>query len=181
MKIYTKTGDHGATSNIRGKRVLKADKQICANGTVDELNSFLGLLLAELEDISLQEKVERVQRELMRLGVDITYGSKLPPSKKFLINEATVSLLENEIDEFENSLPNLTNFILPGGSRQGAIAHVCRNVCRRAERDLVAFHQEENCNEWCLSYINRLSDWLFVLARTVNIKASKPEKDMKFE
>ncbi len=181
MKIYTKKGDKGVTSTINGERKKKSDPQIQVNGAIDELNSYIGLLVAEIKDTVLKTKLVRIQEELMKLGVDITYGEKLPTGKSFMVDNNYIERLEIEIDQFESQLPVLKNFILPGGSRAGAVAHICRNICRRAERDLVAFGEERFLNEYSFAYLNRLSDWLFVFARTVNKHNSIDEQKVLFD
>jgi len=169
MKIYTKTGDLGSTSLFGGKRVGKDNLRIDAYGNVDELNSLIGVIVAELRIQPLKNKLARIQGELFVLGSDLAtpleLGSKVkvPRTNKTLVNR-----LENEIDIWQKDLPELKKFILPGGSEVGAKLHLTRAVCRRAERAIVALAKVEKINVKAQIYINRLSDWFFVAARYVN-------------
>ncbi len=180
MKIYTKKGDQGSTSLFGGDRVAKSSLRIKAYGTVDELNSIIGMAAS----YSLSEKgvqwIKKVQEELFVLGSDLA----TPPHYKERIDrvgEASVTFLEKAIDEMEQELKPLKNFILPGGSRQGASLHFARTVCRRAERAAVACGQEEEISEFTIKYLNRLSDFLFVLARYENKQADIQEDIWKPE
>lgn len=175
MKIYTKKGDKGETSLFGGQRVLKSAKRISAYGTIDELNSILGLAEAFGLSTESAERIENVQRHLFVLGSDLA----TPSTSKARIDRiggAEVEFLENAIDEMEMSLEPLKNFILPGGSPAGAVLHVARTVCRRAERITIECSQEEDISEVAIQYLNRLSDFLFVLARYENHISGKPEK-----
>ena len=178
VKIYTKTGDSGTTSLFGGKRLSKDDTRVEAYGTVDELNSLLGIILAENPQAEVSKKVTRVQNELFVLGSDLSapYGvkTKLPRITKSYVNR-----LEKEIDRMEKSLPRLKNFILPGGSPIGSKLHLARSVVRRAERSIVAISEKERINLNAQIYINRLSDWLFVLARYVNKLENQQENIWK--
>ena len=174
MKIYTKTGDAGETSLYGGQRVSKDDLRVWTYGTVDECNAVLGMAATEIDDVEIAGVVARVQAELFQLGADLA----TPLSKGEVVPRMTAALteaLEAEIDRFEEELPPLRNFILPGGSRGGATLHQARVVCRRAERHLVTLAQQEDVNEEALRYVNRLSDHLFVLARLTNHRAGTPE------
>lgn len=168
MKIYTKTGDLGKTSLGSGKRVVKHHPRIECYGTVDELNSILGLAAAYIESKLENNRVQQIQNELFNLGSILACDS---PKKLALlpqITEKNVTNLENWIDEYTESLPPLRNFILPGGSREAATIHLARCVCRRAERLLSLASKKNKFPKWGLIYLNRLSDFLFVFARHLN-------------
>ncbi len=175
MKIYTKKGDSGNTSLFGGQRVSKSSKRIDAYGTVDELNSILGMAAAHGLSEKGAELIEKVQQQLFVLGADLA----TPQSKKVRIErigQSEVEFLENAIDEMEETLEPLKNFILPGGAETGATLHFARTVCRRAERITVECRHEEEISEVAIMYINRLSDFLFVLARFENKEAGTEEK-----
>ena len=175
MKIYTKTGDLGETSTFRGKRISKSNIRIKANGTVDELNAAIGLVIASLDYGEVKEQIIRIQNELFDAGADISLGAEVLDISKYKIQKAHIDRLEKEIDEMEKELSPLKNFILPGGSELGAFVHLARAICRRAERELVAVHQVEKTNPFLISFLNRLSDWLFVTARYINKLKGIPE------
>ncbi|QIB51243.1 MULTISPECIES: cob(I)yrinic acid a,c-diamide adenosyltransferase [Pseudomonas] len=163
-KLYTRTGDAGKTGLADGRRVEKDHPRIEAIGCVDELNSQLGLLLADLESaglVELRNTLAPIQHRLFDLG-----GELAVPGCN-IIDAADVLRLEELIDGFNETLDPLTNFILPGGSRAIAQAHQTRSVCRRAERRNITLAAEETINEQALIYLNRLSDLLFVVARTI--------------
>ncbi len=167
MKIYTKTGDSGTTSLFGGKRVDKNSLRIEAYGCVDELNSLIGVIVAGKPPADVLKKLIRVQAELFILGTDLA----TPTDVKVKIPRITkgfVARTEKEIDAMEKRLPNLKNFILPGGSKIGSQLHLARTVARRTERRIVELSQAERINQNSLIYINRLSDWLFVMARYIN-------------
>lgn len=167
MKIYTKTGDRGSTSLFGGKRVDKNSARIEAYGCVDELNSLIGTVVAGNPPVDIMKKLIRVQGELFVLGTDLA----TPFDVKVKIPRVTktfITRLEKEIDSFEKKLPLLNNFILPGGSKTGSRLHLARTVARRAERQIMDLAISEKINKLDLVYTNRLSDWLFVLARYVN-------------
>jgi cob(I)alamin adenosyltransferase len=180
MKIYTKKGDKGNTSLFGGTRVPKSSARIEAYGTVDELNSMVGLASSHgLTEQGIQ-LIRKVQEDLFVLGADLA----TPPSSDTRIrriDEGAIKLLEKAIDVLEEKLEPLKNFILPGGSRQGAALHMARTVCRRAERATVACGNTEEISDLTIKYLNRLSDFLFVLARFENKKADEPEKTWKPE
>lgn len=173
MKIYTKTGDKGTTSSFAGKRVDKDSLRIAAYGNVDELNSLIGVIIATLgiaekKDFArIIQKLNRVQNELFVLQSDLAALTDIK-IKIPRITSSYVIRLEKEIDSWENTLPKLRNFILPGGGEIGAKLHLARTVARRAERSMVSLSKQEKISKYALSYINRLSDWLFVFARYVN-------------
>lgn len=167
MKIYTKTGDKGQTSLFGGKKVSKTDIQIEAYGTVDELNTQVGLLLSEIGDHPSQTLLKTTQSILFDVGShlasDGTANQHLP-----LLKEEIVLKLEESMDNMTASLPELRSFILPGGNRRIALAHVCRTVCRRAERRVIALAENTETDiSLIIKYVNRLSDYFFVLARAL--------------
>lgn len=169
MKIYTKTGDGGETSLFGGARVSKASERVEGYGEIDELNSVLGLALSESLDAQVGALLVDVQSRLFDLGAELATA---PDSKVSLgiplVGEAEVSALEQAIDRAESMLPPLKTFVLPGGSRAASTLHLARTVCRRAERRLVALAQHEPVRAELLTYLNRLSDALFVFARLAN-------------
>lgn len=162
-KIYTRTGDKGTTGLGDGSRVNKDHAQIEAIGTVDELNSVLGLMLTEPVPEDLAEIFVEIQHKLFDLGAELS----LPPGSHRLI-AGDIDRLEVLLDRYNESLAPLKDFILPGGSKAGALCHLARTVCRRAERTLVSLNAIRPVSETSLSYLNRLSDLLFVLARILN-------------
>lgn len=168
MKIYTKQGDAGETGLFGGVRVPKDDLRIRTYGTIDELNAVLGLALAEMgSSTELNAKLTRIQRELFQLGAELATprGKDVPTT---LIQSAQIEAMESEIDSMEAVLPPLKNFILPGGGKAAALLHLARTICRRAERDLTSLHRAEPQRPIVLQYVNRLSDYLFVVARFSN-------------
>ncbi|MCI0712455.1 MAG: cob(I)yrinic acid a,c-diamide adenosyltransferase [Chloroflexi bacterium] len=171
MKIYTKTGDEGETSLFAGGRVPKNHLRLHTYGTVDELNSVIGLARAFDIDDALNEMLERVQQELFHVGSDLATPLEADVEWVVRVKDEQVSRLEHEIDQLSEELEPLKNFILPGGTQAAATLHQARTVCRRAERWLAALNEEENINPTALQYINRLSDWLFVMARAANHRA----------
>lgn len=170
MKIYTKTGDQGITSGLDQKPVSKNDLRIDAIGSIDETNSALGVIRAHLSDISLSRKIDLAQDDLFSIG------SYLSSDNDSFISHLDVEKLENQIDEWTTELPPLRNFILPGGSTAAAHAHVARSISRRAERSLVSLTKKHTVHPTVLQYINRLSDWLFTLARYINLQSGSGEK-----
>lgn len=160
-KIYTRTGDKGTTGLGDGERVDKDSLRVASYGTVDELNSFIGLLLAAEVLQEVRDTLDRVQHELFDLG-----GELCMPGHT-LVPESYVEALEQDLDALNADLPPLKDFILPGGSEAAARCHVARTVCRRAERRLVSLAREETINPVSARYLNRLSDYLFVAARVL--------------
>ena len=168
MKIYTKTGDTGDTTLFGGRRVSKDALRIEAYGTVDELNAFLGSVVAQCQHDDLRAAMQQVQGQLFAVGADLATPLDARTTYISRVDAGPSQQLEREIDAWEGQLLPLTQFILPGGSVTGAALHVARTICRRAERRVVALAHVEDINEHVIVYLNRLSDWLFVLARTVN-------------
>ena len=180
--IYTKTGDKGMTSLVGGQRVSKTDLRLEAYGTVDELNSQLGLLLTEVSDASDHALLNEVQNHLFVVGGYLaTDQSTTQLRAQSVVTPAMIESLEKAVDEIDSSLPKLRAFVLPGGTKGASMAHVCRTVCRRAERRILALNNqlkernEAELDANVLSYMNRLSDFLFVLARKMNIIEGQDE------
>lgn len=165
FRIYTKTGDKGETALFGGRRVPKSDLRVDAYGTVDELNSFIGLLRDTVVDTHIQEVLALTQHRLFTLGAHLASDpAKHPPTPDLLPTD--IALLEQEMDAMDAQLPDLKHFILPGGHATVSHCHVCRTVCRRAERLAVALVQAgEPVEDLALQYLNRLSDYFFMLAR----------------
>jgi cob(I)alamin adenosyltransferase len=178
VKIYTRSGDRGDTGLLDGRRVPKADSRVEACGEVDELNAALGLALAAGIDADVAEMSSAVQRDLLALGGRLADPSMKIASRssKAALGESDVHRLEAWIDQLENELAPLHRFILPGGSPAGAMLHLARTVCRRAERRIVALGAD-GVEPVLLAYINRLSDLLFVMARVVNRRAGEIESE----
>jgi cob(I)alamin adenosyltransferase len=173
-RIYTRAGDTGETSLGDGSRVPKLDCRIGAFGAVDELNSALGVVLAEATlSERLREPLERIQNELFDVGADlcVPYGV----TDRLRVGQAAVDRLEQLCDDLNADLPTLKSFVLPGGTEAAARLHVARTICRRAERDALAADGEHGINPLVLSYLNRLSDFLFIAARAANAEAGSDE------
>lgn len=162
MKIYTKTGDAGQTGLFSGKRLSKAHARVEAYGTVDELNAHLGLLRDLAEDEQVRQQLLEQQHHLFALGAALADDR---PGQAYKLPESATPGLEQAIDQMEADLPRMTHFILPGGHQVVSQAHVCRTVCRRAERRTVELADMVTLDESILKYLNRLSDYFFVLSR----------------
>ena len=176
-KVYTKTGDKGMTSLVGGVRISKADIRHEAYGTVDELNSNIGLLATEVRDEGILETLYRIQSNLFNVGTHLaTDQDKTPLYESAKLCDGEVELIEGEIDKTLSELPETMGFVLPGGGRAGALAHVCRTVCRRAERRVLALSEKAAVGEEIIKYLNRLSDYFFVLAKKLNIIDGISEK-----
>lgn len=174
FRIYTKTGDAGQTALFGGRRVSKSALRVDAYGTVDELNSFVGLLRDSLENASIRESLKEIQHRLFSIGAHLASDpDKTPPSPDLVPQD--ILALEQAMDIMDDHLPALKNFILPGGHPVASLCHVCRTVCRRAERLVVGLHEHEPVDEHVLQYLNRLSDYFFMLARQVASEAGAPE------
>ena len=176
MKIYTRTGDSGDTALFDGTRVLKSDPRVAAYGDLDELNAWLGLVTANLNDDDVIPKLRQIQRDLFAIGARLADPSHRIAGRvtKAVISTDDIARLEGWIDALDAELPALRRFILAGGSSAGGALHVARTVCRRAERAMVALGEEAFEPE-LLQYVNRLSDLLFTMARAVNRRAGAPE------
>lgn len=182
MKIYTKTGDNGTTALFGGTRVKKYNSRIESYGTVDELNSYIGLIKDQEISDEAKASLLKIQNELFTLGAMLA----TPPEKETLkngkerlnipkIDDTSILFLENEIDKMDAVLPQMTHFVLPGGHQAVSFCHIARCVCRRAERLSVELNDEEPLNENILKYLNRLSDYLFVLARKLSLDLKADE------
>ncbi len=169
LKIYTKTGDKGKTSLLGGTKVPKSHIRIESYGTVDELNSFIGLLNDHISDAHSKIILKEIQDRLFTIGSSLACDPEKMPSMKIPdLKEEDIKLLEKEIDKMNESLPPMKSFILPGGNVAVSTAHICRCVCRRAERICVAMQENKLFVEpLVIKYLNRLSDYLFVLARFI--------------
>jgi cob(I)alamin adenosyltransferase len=172
-RIYTRGGDRGETSLGDGTRVPKVDCRIAAFGSVDELNSHIGVVLAGDVPDEQRAVLTRVQSELFDLGADLSVPFGV--ADRLRITEEQIETLENDCDRFNADLPELASFVLPGGTEAAARLHVARAVCRRAERDALAAAEELDINHLALVYLNRLSDLLFILARTANAALGSDE------
>ncbi len=181
-RIYTKSGDGGDTNLVNGRRVAKDDSKVEAYGTVDELNCFVGAALVTLSDAAtahptlgrLGETLLRVQHELFNLGSQLATDSIEIGEKQPCVGTVEIDRLEREIDEMNADLPDLPSFVLPGGSRLNAELHLCRSVCRRAERRVVTIARQEDMDQ-PRRYLNRLSDAFFVWSRWVCLQMDTDE------
>ena len=168
-KIYTRTGDDGTTELSNRERIDKSDIRIEAMGNIDELNSILGLLRSNNIPIEISGYLLNIQHRLFDVGAELAMPGNA------LISPESVEKLENLIDSYNSTLPSLKEFVLPGGSLSASICHVARTVCRRSERTLVRLAHNESLNTETIRYINRLSDLLFVFARTLNHEGGNKE------
>ena len=174
FRIYTKTGDTGETALFGGRRVPKSHLRVDAYGTIDELNAFVGLLFDSLDDQAARDRLSDIQHRLFSIGSHL--ASK--PGKNALeadIRPDDIETLEKAMDDMDAVLPELKNFILPGGAPTVSLCHICRTVCRRAERLVVALQQEDPVDATVLQFLNRLSDYFFILARHLGHQAGVPE------
>ena len=167
MKIYSKKGDKGKTSLIGGKIVDKHNLSVDAYGTIDELNSFIGLLKDYVEDKKIKEVLHNIQLKLFSVGSILASAGDNNFSEKVSIEKKDIEDIESNIDNMNEHLPKLKNFIIPGGHKISSYCHVCRSICRRAERRISELNNLYNINPYILSYINRLSDFFFVLSRHI--------------
>ncbi len=182
-KVYTKTGDKGQTSLIGGTRVSKSDIRIEAYGTVDELNSFIGLLRDHISQHEQHQTLIKIQTELFVVGALLAEDKEKNKMKLPELKAEAAAFLEKEIDRMDEQLPPMKHFVLPGGHPAVSVAHVCRTVCRRAERRVIELSSTYQCDlEHIIKYLNRLSDYFFVLSRKLahDFKANEvpwiPEK-----
>lgn len=178
-KIYTKTGDDGTTSLIGGTRVPKYDDRIEAYGTVDELNAWVGLIRDQDIDTHFREILLEIQDRLFTLESELAKGPVKSNRKLPSLEEKDILLLENEIDAMNESLPELTSFILPGGNTVVSYVHITRTVCRRAERLMIKMAGSFPVDPLTIKYVNRLSDYLFVLSRKLSHQNNHPETRWK--
>jgi cob(I)alamin adenosyltransferase len=172
-KIYTRGGDAGETSLGDGARVSKLDARITAFGTVDEVNSAIGVVLAGDCPDDLRETLERVQNELFDLGADLSVP--IEHEARLRVTQEQIDALEHDCDRFNEALPELKSFVLPGGTEASAYLHVARSTCRRAEREAIVAAGAAGVNPLALVYLNRLSDLLFIFARAANAAAGRDE------
>ncbi|MBR3566173.1 MAG: cob(I)yrinic acid a,c-diamide adenosyltransferase [Paludibacteraceae bacterium] len=168
MKIYTKRGDKGETDLIGGTRAAKDDVRLEAYGTADELNAFVGLLRAQPIGKQIDEQLEDVQNQLFNIGAYLATDQNKTQPFVHITNEKTEEL-EQYIDDMEQTIPPLHQFILPTGNQTIALCHVCRTITRRLERNITAMSREYNIEDELLKYVNRLSDYFFVLAKKITI------------
>lgn len=177
MKIYTKTGDAGKTSLIGGTRVLKSDARIEAYGTVDELNSFIGVVFDHNDDEAIRKILKEIQDRLFTIGSELACDPEKNIKMRLPdLHDSDIELLEKEMDKMDSELPVMKNFILPGGHPAVSFTHVARSVCRRAERCCIGLvAAEEKVDPLIIKYLNRLSDYLFMLARYTGLKKNAPE------
>ena len=176
MKIYTKTGDSGQTSLVGGERVAKCSPRVCAYGDADELISWLGALRASLEasgDTALDTELRSIQDDLMLVSAHFAAGREIP--KLPVLDDGRITSLEEAIDRMDAALPPLTNFVIPAGPRIVADCHIARTVCRRAERSAWAMESLTDADRTGIRYLNRLSDYLFTLARFLSAKTASGE------
>ena len=182
MKIYTKTGDQGTTALYGGARVSKSEERVETYGTLDELNAHIGLVRDQEVNRQRSDLFQQIQETLFVIGSHLAADPQKNSVKLPAITEAPIKYLEDSIDDMDGQLPAMKFFILPGGHPAVSACHIARCVCRRAERQVVRFGQHEEVNPLIVAYLNRLSDWLFVLARTMGVALEvdeipwKPEK-----
>jgi len=177
MKIYTKTGDLGKTSLIGGTKVLKSDRRINAYGTVDELNSYIGVVSDHCNDDHTKSILKEIQDRLFTIGSELACDPQKETKMQLPdLHESDIELLEKQMDEMDAQLPIMKNFILPGGMPAVSFTHVARSVCRRAERCCVDLKEHEgSVDPLIIKYLNRLSDYLFMLSRYTAMKNNAPE------
>ncbi len=175
MKIYTKTGDTGTTALIGGSRVSKAHIRIDTYGTVDELNAWIGLLRDQPVNFGRRDLLKEIQDRLFTVGSHLAAEPDQTRKKLPDLHEADLTLLENEMDAMDAQLPQLRAFVLPGGHESVSFGHVARTVCRRAERTVILLHELEPVEEIVIRYLNRLSDYLFMLCRMMTQESGAEE------
>lgn len=175
-KIYTKTGDKGKTSLLGGEKVSKSSERIASYGTIDELNSFVGLLKdQEGVETRLKQQLYWIQETLFSLGSLLAAGKDFSGFDLPQVTQIEITQIEQWIDHYDAKLPPLKNFILPGGHQAVSLCHVCRTICRRAERHVISLSEKEGLDPNILAFLNRLSDYFFILARKIAIDLDVPE------
>ena len=179
MKIYTRTGDDGTTSLSGGRRISKHHARIEAYGTVDELISWIGLLRSDTDSAGRVSVMTRIQSDLMTSAAALAHDPLNKTGRQVLPEKDCIEFLEKEIDLMESKLPALNSFILPGGDRYSSYCHIARCVCRRAERSVLRLNEKEVTPEIVKKYLNRLSDFLFVLGRLASYESGK--QDVKWK
>lgn len=175
MKIYTKKGDEGKTSLVSGQNVSKSHPRLDAYGTLDELNSVIGLTVSLVSQKEIKDHLFKIQNQLFNIGSQLACDDSALSNKLPTVTEDHIKGLEAFIDEMTAQLAPLKNFILPGGTEAASTCHLARTVCRRAEREITKLHEEQPLDLIYIKYINRLSDLLFTLARYINHLAKMPE------
>ncbi len=175
MKIYTKTGDDGTTGLFGGGRRSKASLRVESYGTVDELNSMIGVVRSENTDAEIGEMLERIQNDLLSVGADLATPAENESKSVLRVGQPMIGQIEQWIDLLEARLPELRNFILPYGAMTASLLHLARAVCRRAERLIVRLSQDEEINALIVIYVNRLADLLFVMARYSNASVGRQD------
>ena len=181
IKIYTKTGDDGTTGLVGGSRVKKYDARLEAYGTVDELNAAIGMLGSLNEDEEIQLLLTEIQNKLFNIGSRLASDEKgQEVTSSLALKEEDIERIEQAIDLFESELPELNQFILPGGDKVVAQCHVARTVCRRAERRILEFSEANSVQPELTKYINRLSDFLFVIARLSGFRRGIDERPWQY-
>jgi cob(I)alamin adenosyltransferase len=175
MKIYTRTGDDGTTSLSGGRRLSKTDLRIEAYGTVDELISWIGMIRGDAVNHNRKDFLIYIQDQLMRSAAGLAWDRDNPASRNVVPETGSPSVLEREIDKMESRLRPLQSFILPGGKSEASNCHIARCVCRRAERAVLRLNEKEETPEVIIKFLNRLSDYLFVLSRIVSLETDNEE------
>lgn len=175
MKIYTKTGDSGTTALFGGGRVSKSHYRVEAYGTLDELNAYIGMVRDQEVNQKRKAILIDIQNNLFSIGADMATASDAGKAKIPKLTEEDITQLENEIDQLEEPLPAMRHFVLPGGHTATSFCHIARCVCRRAERLSVALDQKEPVDPLAIKYLNRLSDYLFVLSRKISQEVGAEE------
>ena len=179
-KVYTKTGDKGTTSLIGGTRVKKSDLRIETYGTVDELNAYLGVLSSYITEPDTLNLLSEIQNVLFNVGCNLAMGDDFKKDlKESVVDSMLIDHVEKMIDKMQAAIPELRQFVIPGGARSASFAHVARTVCRRAERLIIALDAISPVDSTLMAYINRLSDYFFVLSRYLNIIENVTEKTWK--
>ncbi|HIW71463.1 MAG TPA: cob(I)yrinic acid a,c-diamide adenosyltransferase [Candidatus Levilactobacillus faecigallinarum] len=174
MQLYTKVGDKGMTKLVGGGKVSKNSDRVWAYGTIDELNTFIGLTVAELDSESdIRQELIQLQQCLFDLGTDLANPNLTADSMRF--NDKYVGWIEKKIDQYQDEPDPITRFILPGGSKSSALLQVCRTITRRAERQVVALNWTATLPAQILIFVNRLSDYFYALARVMNYRTNTPE------
>lgn len=179
MKIYTKTGDKGTTALFGGKRVSKADLRIETYGTVDELNSYVGLVRDQEVNATRKNILVEIQDRLFTIGSILATEPGNTKVKVPSLSETDITFLEKEIDAMDAQLPPMRSFVLPGGHQSVSFCHVARTVCRRAERLVIALDAQEKTDPLIIQYLNRLSDYLFMLSRKMTAELGVEETPWK--
>jgi cob(I)alamin adenosyltransferase len=175
MKIYTRTGDDGTTSLPGGRRIPKHSVRIEAIGSIDELIAWIGLLRSHGENVKRKKILLYIQKQLMSTAGALASDTNNPESTLILPDPDCLTILEKEIDKMAVLLPSLESFIIPGGNIVVSHCHITRNVCRRAERRVIQLHENEATPEIVIKFLNRLSDYLFILARLVSLEVNNEE------